>query len=318
MKRDVAWRALISLVSLAVAACGAGRVQVSDARAASTVVPGPARDPLIVPKPDLAPAAVPAAVSATAAALAIDPHLPADADLADSWARVILRANPGPCQYVAYELSVRGPAGVASHVRGFMGRRDAVTRTELLPREELRRVFAALRDSGALDLPHPVLPPRRRPPSKGTASDAASLVQAASDDTLGPERSDVPVYELSFRLGGKENTLLVSDPYRQADRRYAAFINAVRRVAQETAGHIGDHAPSGESGAEGYLFVDSVPGARVTVDGVQLSDDTPILAYTLAPGSHTVILENAALGLKRDYKVRIQPGLTTSLEVDLR
>ncbi len=314
MKRSVRLRAVVGLAWLVMTACGGGRAQVVDTVRDPVPAPAPApvRDPVPVPVPVAAPAPVPAAASAT------DAGLPTDADLADSWARVFLRANPGPCQYVAYELSVRGPAGVASHVRGFMGRRDAVTRTELLPREELRRVFGALRDMGALELPHPPLPSSSAVPAKVKGRKGAPLLQAATDERGGPAHSDVPIYELSFRLGGKENTLLVADPYRQADRRLAAFINTVRRVAQKTAGDIGYHGPSGEAGAEGYLFIDSVPGARVTIDGVQLADETPILAYTLAPGSHTVILENAELGLKRDYKVRIQPGLTTSLEVDLR
>lgn len=249
-----------------------------------------------------------------------DANLPSLGDLEESWARVLLRANPGPCQYVAYELTVRGPAGVASHVRAFMGRRDAVTRTELLPREALRKVFGSLRDLGALDLPHPPVPvpPAPAAPRRAKSKSAAPLVQAADDALPCPPRSAVPIYEFSFRLGGRENTFLVADPERLSDRRYAAFLELVRRVATQTAGEIGYHGPVGESGAEGYLFVDSVPGARVTIDGVLLGDETPILAYTLSPGSHTVVLENAALGLQRDYKVRIQPGLTTSLEVDLR
>ncbi|MFZ4578546.1 MAG: hypothetical protein ACOYOB_09155 [Myxococcota bacterium] len=254
--------------------------------------------------------------------------LPSDAELADSWARVLLRANPGPFQYVAYELTVRGSAGIASHVRGAMGRRDVTARTELLSRETLRKLLGHLRDLGAMDLPAPPLPPavekdkaayaklvkdREEAKAKGKRLEPEVL-----EDWVGPSSSPVPLYELSFRLNGKENTILVADPYRLDDRRYAAFIDAVRQLAVATAGDIGYQAPSGPTGQEGYLFIDSVPGAKVSVDGVALDAETPILSYPVSPGSHLVVLENERLGLRREYKVRVQPGMTTSLEVDLR
>ena len=88
------------------------------------------------------PAVLPPEVTAT--------QLPTDAELDGAWARVQLRANPGPFQYLAYELTSRGPAGVVSHVRGFMGRSDVVTRTELLTKTDLRRIMGYLRDLGAL------------------------------------------------------------------------------------------------------------------------------------------------------------------------
>jgi hypothetical protein len=253
--------------------------------------------------------------------------LPTDADLEEAWARVYVRANPGPFQYLAYEITARGPAGVASHVRGVMGRRDPVTRTELLSKDKLRLLMGQLRSLGALDLPHPPVPGQTvaqvkpPPPAKGRKAKVQVGVQAAAtqDDPLqGPPTSAVPIYELSFRLGGRENSLLVADPFTLEDRRYAACIQAVRDLAIATAGEIGYPGPTGRAGEEGRLFIDSVPSAKVYVDGELLPDETPILSYTVASGSHTIVLENPRLGLKREYKVKVQPGLTTSLEVELR
>jgi hypothetical protein len=252
-------------------------------------------------------------------------QLPTDAELDESWARVLLRANPGPFQYCAYEITARGNAGVASHVRGVMGRKDAETRTELLSRQSLRVVMAQLRDLQILEAPHPELPwhkPQAQPakPLKGKAKAkaAAEAVIAAPDQLWTPDTSDVPVYELSFRFAGKENTFLVADPATQADPRYAEFIRIVRAFAIKSAGEIGYHAPTGDEGRQGYLFVDSVPGAIVTVDGAPLEGETPILAYPVAAGRHTVVLENKLHKLTKEIKVLIQPGVTTSVDIDLR
>ena len=271
--------------------------------------------------PGLASAAEPVALPAAATTA----QLPTDAELDEAWARVLLRANPGPFQYCAYEITARGNAGVASHVRGVMGRPDAETRTELLSRQGLRIVMAQLRDLGTLDLPHPQLPwlrPQEVPvkPLKGKAKAraAAQAVIDAPDEMWSPDTSDVPVYELSFRFGGKENTFLVADPVNQQDPRYAIFIRLVREFAIKSAGEIGFHPPTGDAGRQGYLFVDSVPGSIVTVDGAPLEGETPILAYPVAPGHHTIVLENKLHKLTKEIKVIVQPGVTTSVEIDLR
>jgi len=268
--------------------------------------------------------------SASRSLPAADDGLPTDAELKGAWARVFLRSNPGPYQYVAYEITARGKAGVMSHLRGTMGRKDPMIRTELIEQDKLRRTMARLRDLGAATMVDPgsLVPPepdkagkpgkkRRR---KAKAAPAGELDSSADADEQPrwPAHSEVPVYELSFRLGGKEKTVVVADPYASDDHRYATFINAVRRSVIGTVGDLGWHAGTGTDAKAGYLFVDSVPGATVTVDGVKLPEKTPVFAYALSPGKHEVVLENEAQGLKRTYKVRIRRGLTTSLEVDLR
>ncbi len=252
-------------------------------------------------------------------------QLPTDAELDEAWARVLLRANPGPFQYCAYEITARGNAGVASHVRGVMGRKDPETRTELVARQALRVVLGQLRDLGALALAHPELPWRQvakvsPKPLKGKekARAVADSVLAPPDPLWTPDTALVPVYELSFRLGGRENTFLVADPANQPDARYAECISIVRDFAIRHAGEIGFHAPTGDEGRQGYLFVDSVPGAVVSVDGAPLEGETPILAYPVGAGSHTVLLENKLRGLTKEIKVLVQPGVTTSVEIDLR
>ncbi|MCB9740539.1 MAG: NAD-binding protein [Deltaproteobacteria bacterium] len=215
-------------------------------------------------------------------------------------ARVFLRANPGPFQYVAYEITARGSAGVVSHLRGMMGRRDAVIRTELISRDELRRIFARLRAEAADRLP-----------------DAPPLEGATKDHPL-PNQSPQPIYELSLRLGGKEQTVQVRDPMAADHGAYARFVRVVRAEVRAKVGDIAYHGPDAAEGASGYLFVDSVPSTDVYVDGEKLPERTPVLNWTLAPGQHTVRLVRTDKQIDKTYKIRIEAGLTSSVEVDLR
>lgn len=244
--------------------------------------------------------------------------LPTDAELEDSWARVLLRANPGPYQYLAYEVTYRDHVGVVSHLRGFMGRTEVVSRTELLRGSDTRRLMGWLRDANMLDMPKPQLPPAAKSKLVRVKGKGKSAPTADEEARTGPPSSTVPIYELSFRLGGRENTLLVAEPFAQADYRYALFIETLRRVATQAAGSIAYQPPSGSMGAQGFLFIDSVPSAEVTIDGVAIGESTPVLSWAVAPGSHTIVLENKRLGLKQQTKVRVQAGLTTSVEIPLQ
>lgn len=243
--------------------------------------------------------------------------LPTDAELDGAWARVQLRANPGPFQYLAYELTSRGPAGVISHVRGYMGRTDVVTRTELLSKADLRRVMGYLRDLGALQLA-PVPPPAEpKGPVAKSKGKATPPIAAGDEASHGPRQSSVPIFELSFRLGEQDRTLLVTDPDMLADRRYARFIEVLRLVALRVAGPIAYEGPAGSAGQAGYLFIDSSPSAEVSLDGVPLGETTPVFAHPTSPGNHTILLENKRLDLRREVKVKVQSGLTTSVELEL-
>ncbi len=240
-------------------------------------------------------------------------NLPSDAELQESWARVALRANPGPFHYLAYEVTMRGQAGVVSHVRGFMGRGDVVSKTDLMRKHDVRRLFGWLRDQGVLDMPQPPTA-TAEPAKKGKAPPPPF---DPNNPHLGPANSAVPMFDLSFRLGGRERTVLVADPLCQQDRRYALLIAAVRQVALAVSGDIAYQPPTGVAGTQGYLFIDSVPSAEVSIDDVPIGESTPVLTWTVAPGSHTITLENKRLGLKKETKVKVQPGVTTSVELTL-
>ena len=309
------WRSgvavLLAALLCSVLACGGAELVPEGAEqgAAAVEVPPP---PAVPTLPALPAILQPAAKTAVPARL----DLPGAAELEGAWARVYLLANPGPFQYVAYEVTARGGAGVVSHLRGTMGRRDAISRTELISRQRLAGLMATLRDQGAAKLPDPGPLPGSPQPTRGRADPEAAAGQQARSDV--PLSSAVPIYELSYRLGKVEKTWHVADPYLQTEPGYGRFINTVRSFVIQSTGEIAYHGPTGPPGKRGFLFIDSVPGSVATVDGVQLPDQTPIFAYPLAAGAHIVVLKNAEHGLEQTYKVKVQPGMTTSLEVDLR
>jgi hypothetical protein len=275
----------------------------------------------------LAWAADPAAGGAPSAA---GPAEISDAALADAWARVLVRSNPGPYQYVAYEVTSRGVAGVASHTVGVMGRRDAIIKTELMAKAELKTLLQQLQQAGAWELPA-LAPPvvstvkttaktsKKVKKHKGKVVPTPSVIAAAEapDPLQTPPQSAVPVYELSVRLGGKEHTILVTDPFGQNDRRYTQVLGLIRDAAIRTAGDIGFPGTTGSS-RPGYVYVDSVPSARVWIDGALAQETTPLLNWSLSPGKHTVEFEQPGQPTRKAFPVQIRPGLTTTLEVDLR
>jgi len=309
---------LLSVLVASTWACGAAPIVAEKAPAAEREVPSPMPDPE-APAPPPLPKSLQPPVAAPAAKQA---NLPTKADLVGAWARVFLLSNPGPFQYVAYVVTSRGGAGVVSHLRGMMGRRDAIIRTELISRERLAGLMARLRDLGAADLPEPPPLPGSGRVRKGAKQPKSALppinqhgMRTRSDIPL---ESTQPIYELSFRLAGKERTLLIASPSLHPDPRFSRFITEVRRFILSSVGDIGYHGPTGPPSRRGFLFIDSVPGATVTVDGVALPEPTPVFAYAVAAGKHQVVLENKEHGLKQTYKVTVKPGMTTSVEVDLR
>ena len=245
-------------------------------------------------------------------------QLPTDSELEDSWARVALRANPGPYQYLAYEVTMRGNAGVVSNVRGFMGRSDVISKTDLIRKEDVRRLFGFLRDQGLLSMRLPEAPTPTASAGKAKGKPVAVIPPFDPNNPhLGPARSTVPVFDLSFRLGGREATVLVADPFSHPDRRFATLINVVRQVTLAVSGDIAYQPPTGTMGTQGYIFIDSVPSAEVTIDGVAIGESTPVISWTIASGSHVITLENKRLGVKAETKVWVHSGRTTSVELVL-
>jgi hypothetical protein len=75
-------------------------------------------------------------------------------------------------------------------------------------------------------------------------------------------------------------------------------------------------APSISSG-KGTLMLGSKPLCDIILDGKPTGLKTPQRAMELAPGTHSVVLVNAELGIEKKFKVKIAPGKTTKAIQDL-
>jgi len=61
--------------------------------------------------------------------------------------------------------------------------------------------------------------------------------------------------------------------------------------------------------APGYLHINSMPWAKISVDGVYLRD-TPLVGYEVAPGEHRIVLERPGYGQQIEFFVQVRPGQT--------
>lgn len=110
----------------------------------------------------------------------------------------------------------------------------------------------------------------------------------------------------------------VADPERQPDGRHQACLEVLRTLALDQLGPIPERTPFKPGEAIGFLQIDSVPTARVWLDGVDTGRDVPLRRIPLRPGEHKVTFVAPEMGLERSYTVKIMDNITTNLDVDLR
>jgi hypothetical protein len=70
--------------------------------------------------------------------------------------------------------------------------------------------------------------------------------------------------------------------------------------------------PPSTGGAPGKLSVQTKPWSTVYINGRKIKN-TPLVNYSLKPGTYTVTVENPTYSIKKTYRVKIKPGATTTL-----
>jgi hypothetical protein len=75
--------------------------------------------------------------------------------------------------------------------------------------------------------------------------------------------------------------------------------------------------PAAEDGSEGFLTFDSYPWTQVSENGKSLGT-TPIVHVAMAPGPHTLTLENPEQSIKKTYSVTIKSGETVSRRLGIK
>lgn len=199
---------------------------------------------------------------------------------------------PGPSPYhtIRYEITRRGPATTAVHRRGLPGLDEGLHALGLMTREEGERIFALAREVDAVKLTD------HRP--KHVAPGAVT-------------------WRCHVQLSGVSHTFLVTDPD-NAERRYARLFSAVRHAALTIAGELPFRNVFVPATDRGWLNIESVPAARVRIDGFDTRLETPMYSYELAAGPHTITLTSLDGRYSRTFEIRLEPQGTTTLRVDLR
>jgi len=128
-------------------------------------------------------------------------------------------------------------------------------------------------------------------------------------------------YVVVIARGGRRHRFVVHDPAQQPDARYRRIIAEVRATVPRHAGDVAFRDALLLPEESGLLRIDARPAARVTVDGVALTETTPIGGLPLLAGTHRirlvpVVAPAGAAGA--GYTIKVERGKTTTLNVELR
>jgi hypothetical protein len=220
--------------------------------------------------------------------------LAADADPLDgSLVSVVAVGGFTPYNQVRYDIVWRSGTAVATHYRSLINYDESLHALSLVRRKRYEQLLKAVRSAGAWSLPDAPKP-------------AISMAGIR--------------YEVEVVYGGKAHRFVVHDPNAQADPRYAQIIDHVRSEVVALAGSLPFRNVFFEPGTYGYLNLTTVPVAKVFINDRSIGHETPLYGYELTVGNHKLRLESAQKkgGFVREHTVKISPGMTTILHMDLR
>ena len=206
----------------------------------------------------------------------------------------LAQPSSSPFATVRYEVAVRGRVNTATHRRELPGYGESLHGMGLLTRAEAAAYWKAIE---ALDLDQ--------------LGDAVPKVDSK-------ERTEGLVWEIEWLIDGVERTIRVADAANHPDRRYQRVLTLTQGVVHSLAGELPFRNVFIPEGRLGWLNVVTVPVARLYVDGFDTELETPLYGYEVSAGTHTLKLKTADGMHERTYKVKVDPGGTTLLRVDLR
>jgi len=79
-----------------------------------------------------------------------------------------------------------------------------------------------------------------------------------------------------------------------------------------SSGGGGGAVATASGGGNGSLSVQTRPWSRVSING-SFVRNTPLVNYSLKPGSYTVTVENPQFNIRKNFRVKIRSGRTTTL-----
>jgi eukaryotic-like serine/threonine-protein kinase len=141
------------------------------------------------------------------------------------------------------------------------------------------------------------------PVAASTTTEPVTVVQLDDGMTLSPDRSDVP----AVPVAGVQAPML-AEALPRGDVRLARDrlrpIAVTAPIAPIISAPVPPEEPLVRDGV-GKLSISSEPWARVSIDGVLVDNETPLVGHVLPAGKHTVVLENPIHNLKKTIVVDV-------------
>ena len=200
-----------------------------------------------------------------------------------------------PYGVVRYEVFDRGGAVAAVHRRQLPGHGESLQGMGLLLAREATEVFDLLDRYDAVQLPDADAPPGL-PFSSGQS------------------------WRVEVQRAGKRHAFRVVEPWHQEDLRYQGLLAMLVETVEAHAGPQPFRNIFFPEAELGWLDVESVPPARLFVDGEDTRLETPVYGYEVEAGAHQLTLKpvNPDAGPPGTYDVFVDPTGTTRLRVVLR
>ena len=145
----------------------------------------------------------------------------------------------------------------------------------------------------------------------------AAAAKAAKADKSDSKKAAVVTEALPDEPKAKDEKVDAADAELEAAMAEIVGKKAPKSAASAAgASSLAASSPAPSSG-KGTLMLGSKPPCDIILDGKPTGLKTPQRAMELAPGTHSVVLVNAELGLEKKFKVKIAPGKTTKAIQDL-
>jgi hypothetical protein len=130
--------------------------------------------------------------------------------------------------------------------------------------------------------------------------------------------ANAPRFRCDLMLDGRAHAFTVRDPRAHPSPAVRALFGMTADAVLAHAGDIPFRNTFFPLEQRGWLNIESVPAARIFVDGFETRETTPLYAYELKSGEREIRLESLDGRFTRTYRVRVEPRGTTTLRVDLR
>lgn len=231
-------------------------------------------------------------------ALAADPpriNITTDAaaappDLEESFVRMKRTGGLSPFELIEDTVVLRGATPTAIHAKDVVNQSEHQNRMALLTLAEYRALLDALEAQDILIL---------------------------RDFELRPPREDLPSWIIEYQRNGRRNSVRIHGLRHATDPRYRAIVDLVRQTVREKTGEIPFRNVFFDAGEVGWLNLETRPAAHVEIDGMDTKERTPLFAWELSRGGHSVRLIDEERGIDRSFDFTIEAGMTTILNLDL-